>query len=85
METEWEGHIAGLFAGYRGGRVYELSDGRLWRQEDRMAEYVYREAPRARLVWCQSTGTRYLAAEGTSNVFEVKENRGMGGMNAGAF
>ena len=33
METEWEGRIAGIFEGYDGGRVYELTDGRRWRQE----------------------------------------------------
>jgi hypothetical protein len=30
METEWEGHIVGIFEGYAGGRIYELSDGRRW-------------------------------------------------------
>ena len=76
METEWEGHITGLFEGYHGGRVYELSDGKRWRQEDRTSEFVYREAPRARLLWCQSTGTRYLDVAGTSGVARVVPDRG---------
>ena len=85
METEWEGYVPGIFEGYAGGRVYELSDGSRWRQESRTSEYVYREQPKARLLWNQSTGTRYLDVEGTSGVVEVKEDRGMGGMGAGAF
>ncbi len=85
METEWEGHVVGVFKGYYGGRVYELSDGRRWRQEDRTAEYVYREAPKARLLWNQGTGTRYLDVDGTSNVVIVVLDRGMRGLSAEAF
>ena len=47
MDKTWEGHIAGVFEGYAGGRVYELSDGTRWRQEGRTSEYVYRERPGA--------------------------------------
>ncbi|WP_406699716.1 hypothetical protein V5E97_12740 [Singulisphaera sp. Ch08] len=43
METIWEGHIAGRFEGYEGGRIYELTDGSRWRQVDRTKEHVYRE------------------------------------------
>jgi hypothetical protein len=85
METEWEGHVVGVFEGYAGGRIFELSDGRRWRQESNTRENVYREAPKARLLWNQSIGTRYLDVEGTSNVVEVKEDRGVGGPYAGAY
>lgn len=85
METEWEGHVAGIFEGYAGGRVFELSDGRRWRQESNTREYVSRERPKARLLWNQSTSTRYLDVEGTSSVVEDREDRGMGGLSAGAF
>jgi len=43
---------------YAGGRVFELSDGRRWRQESNTREYVYREQPKARLLWNQSNATR---------------------------
>jgi hypothetical protein len=85
METEWEGHIVGIFEGYAGGVVFELSDGRRWRQESNTSEYVYREQPRARLIWNQSTGTRYLDVEGTSSVVIVVPDSGMRGIGAGAF
>jgi hypothetical protein len=85
METEWEGHIVGIFEGYAGGRVFELSDGRRWRQESNTSEYVYRERPKARLLWNQSAGTRYLDVEGTSNVVVVVQDRGVGKPSAGAY
>jgi hypothetical protein len=85
METEWEGHIAGIFEGSAGGRVLELSDGRRWSQDSNTSEYVYRETPKARLIWNQSTGTRYLDVEGTSSVVIVVPERGMGGLSARAF
>jgi len=68
MQTEWEGRIAGVFEGYAGGHIYQLSDGRRWRQETPASEYVYRENPKARLLWDQSTGTRYLDVEGASSM-----------------
>jgi hypothetical protein len=46
---------------------------------------VYRERPEARRLWNQGLGTRYLDVEGTSNVVEVKEDRGLGGPYAGAY
>jgi hypothetical protein len=85
MDPEWEGHIVGIFEGYAGGHVFELSDGRRWRQESNTSEYVYREQPKARLLWNQSIGTRYLDVEGTSSVVEGKKDRGVGGPYAGAF
>jgi hypothetical protein len=63
METTWEGRIAGVFKGYKSNRVYELSDGSRWRQEDRTDEYVYRERPTARLLWDQSIGRTFLDPE----------------------
>jgi hypothetical protein len=85
METEWEGHVAGIFEGYAPNRVVELSDGRRWKQETNTREYVYRERPKVRLLWSQSLGVRYLDVEGTSNVVQVKEDRGVCGVSAGAF
>ena len=85
METEWEGYIIGIFEGYACGRVYDLSDGRRWRQQSNVREYVYREQPIARLLWNQSIGNRYLDVEGTSNVVEVKEDRGVGRPSAGSY
>jgi len=85
METMWEGRIAGVFDGYRGGCAYELSDGSRWRQEDRTDEYVYRERPAARLLRDRGTGMTYLDVEGTSGVVLVVPDRGMSGLSAGAF
>ena len=76
METKWEGFIAGVFEGYQCGRTFELSDGARWRQESREAEYVYREQPRARLLWNQSLGRWYLDVEGTSSAVWVEPERG---------
>lgn len=85
METAWEGRIVGTFEGYARGRVFELSEGRRWRQESNTGEHVYRERPEARLIRDQSTGTRFLDLEGTSGVVIVVPERGMGGLSAGAF
>jgi len=65
--------------------VFELSDGLHWRQEDRRAEYVYREGPRAKLLWEQSIGKTYLDVDGTSGVVVVVPDAGMRGMGCGAF
>jgi hypothetical protein len=85
METTWEGRIAGVFEGYQGGRVHELSDGSRWRQEDRTDEYVYRERPKARLLRDKGTGVTYLDVEGTSGVVLVVPDSGMRGLSVGAF
>jgi len=85
MDTEWEGRIVGIFEGYASGRVFELSDGSRWRQEDRRAEYVYREEPRAKLLWNQNIGKLYLDVDGTSGVVVVVPESGMRGMGCGAF
>jgi hypothetical protein len=85
MVTTWEGRIAGIFEGYRGGRVHELSDGSHWRQEDRTDEYVYRESPKARLLRDPGTGLTYLDVEGTSSVVRVVPDSGMRGLSVGAF
>src|SRR3954452_22099253 len=50
MLVIWEGHLAGEFRNYRGGRVYDLADGSRWCQQDNTDEPVYREQPRARLL-----------------------------------
>jgi hypothetical protein len=62
--------IAGVFEGYRGGRVYRLADGSGWRQECNTVEHVYREDPRARLLR-DDTGRTFLDVEGTSGVVWV--------------
>ena len=85
MDTIWEGIIPGIFEGYRGGRVYELSDGSCWRQECNTSEYVYREQPKARLLWNQSIGKMHLDVEGTSSVVWVTKDRGTSQMGCGAF
>lgn len=85
MEPTWEGHIAGEFHGYEGGRVYELTDGSRWRQDDRTKEYVFRERAKAKLIWNQSIGTMYLDVEGTSAIVRVVKSTGMDGLGWGAF
>jgi hypothetical protein len=79
METTWEGWIAGVFEGYRGGRVHELSDGSRWRREDRTSEFLYRERPRARLLRDPGIGLTYLDVEGTSDIVHVVPDSGMRG------
>jgi hypothetical protein len=76
MNRDWEGHVVGVFEGYQGGRVYPLSDGSRWRQVDNRGEYVYRERPRARLMWDHSLGHWYLDVEGTSYTVRVERVRG---------
>jgi hypothetical protein len=50
MDTLWTGRLLGTFHGYKPGRVYHLSDGGTWRQEDLTDEPVYRDYPTARLL-----------------------------------
>ena len=45
MDIIWSGHLVGTFHGYKPGRVYELSDGSNWTQEDQTDEPVYRDDP----------------------------------------
>lgn len=85
MEITCEGWVAGHIEGYRGGRVYELSDGSCWRQEDRTSEYIYRERPKARLLRDPGIGLTYLDVEGTSGVVHVVPDSGMCGLSVGAF
>jgi hypothetical protein len=72
MNRDWEGHVVGTFEGYQGGRVYPLSDGSRWRQFCRTSEYVYRERPRARLIWEQRIGAWWLDVDGTSHTVHVE-------------
>lgn len=71
MDTIWEGRLVGTFYGYKGGRVYQLSDGSKWQQEDNTDEPVYREEPTARLLSKHDTNTVYLDVEGTSAMVRV--------------
>ena len=85
MRTIWEGRVVGIFEGYAAGRVYELSDGSRWRQEDRRSEYVYREQPKAKLFGDQEISAYYLDVEGTSGIVRVVPDRSMSGLSVGAF
>jgi hypothetical protein len=85
METRFEGHIDGVFEGYEGGRVHVLSDGSRWRQDDTVKEYVYRERPRAKLLWEQSLGQWFLDVEGTSHTVSVVRDSGFQSFGHGAF
>ena len=71
MDTVWRGQLVGIFHGYKSGRVYLLSDGSRWRQEDLTDEPIYRDDPTARLLSNHSTGTMYLDVEGTSAMVRV--------------
>jgi hypothetical protein len=71
VDTVWSGRLLGTFLGYKAGRVYELSDGSQWRQDDLTDEPVYRNDPTARLLSNGSAGTIYLDVEGTSAVVRV--------------
>src|SRR4051794_3712630 len=73
MRTIWEGHLTGEFHGYKGGRVYELSDGTRWRQECRTEEPIYRERPKVRLLRDEGTGLLHLDVDGTSGVVRVEQ------------
>jgi hypothetical protein len=85
MDTVWCGRLVGTFHGYKGGRVYQLSDGSQWRQEDLTDEPLYRDYPVARLLSNSSTGTIYLDVEGTSAVVRVNQAGGHPRPASGAF
>jgi hypothetical protein len=71
MNIIWSGHLVGTFHGYKPGRIYELSDGSKWTQEDLTDEPVYRDDPAARLLSNRSIGAIYLDVEGTSAIVRV--------------
>lgn len=71
METIWTGRLVGEFWGYKSGRVYVLSDGSKWQQDDPTDEPVYREGPTARLISKHDVDTIYLDVEGTSSMVRV--------------
>jgi len=71
MDIIWSGRLVGTFHGYKPGRIYELSDGSRWTQEDLTDEPVYREDPTGRLLSNRSIGSIYLDVEGTSAVVRV--------------
>jgi hypothetical protein len=61
-----ESKVIGEFHGYRGGNVYRLENGQVWRQDGNKFEYVYRENPRC---WILADWSRfYIDIEGTSSV-----------------
>ena len=76
METKWEGTIPGIFEGYAPCRLYTLSDGSVWRQEQDLREHCYREDPKCRLLWSQGFGRWHLDVEGTSGCPVVMKGNG---------
>jgi hypothetical protein len=70
MTTIWAGRLVGTFHGYKSGRVYALSDGTRWQQEDLTDEPEYQNDPTARLL-SNRTGTIYLDVEGTYALVRV--------------
>jgi hypothetical protein len=84
MKPVWCGRLVGTFFGYRGGFVYELSDGSKWAQDDGTDEPVYRESPSARLL-DDGMGHTYLDVEGTSAIVRVVAKGSKPAPNAGAF
>jgi hypothetical protein len=85
MDTLWSGRLIGTFLGYKSGRVFGLSDGSSWRQEDLTDEPLYRDDPAAWLLSDRSTGTIYLDVEGTSAVVRVHRAANQPRPAAGAF
>lgn len=85
METRFEGHVEGVFTGYEQGRVYRLSDGSLWRQDDSTDEYVYRERPAAKPLYDRSLGRLRLDVEGTSHTAVVVKDHRLDHHGTGAF
>jgi hypothetical protein len=71
MNIVWSGHLIGTFHGYKPGRVYELSDGSKWTQEDLTDEPVSQDDPTARLLFSGGSGAIYPDVEGTSAVVRV--------------
>ena len=73
MTVVKESNIIGDFLGYGCGRVYRLADGSVWTQEGPTDEPCWRESPRCRIFFNQSTNQHYLDVDGTSGVAEVVE------------
>jgi hypothetical protein len=72
MDTMWSGWLVGTFHGYKSGRVYMLSDGSKWKQEDFTDEPAYCDDPAARLHCNRKTGTIFLDVEGTTAMVRVR-------------
>ena len=85
MDIIWSGHLVGTFHGYKPGRIYMLSDGSKWTQEDLTDEPVYRDDPTARLLSNRSIGAIYLDVEGTSAIVRVYRTGSRPKPTAGAF
>lgn len=71
MDKIWNGYLVGTFYGYKSGRVYRLSDGTKWQQDDLTDEPVYREDPPVRLIFRHDVNLTYLDVEGTSAIVRV--------------
>lgn len=76
--------MVGTFYGYKCGRVYLLSDGSKWFQDDLTDEPVYREEPTARLLSRHEVDTIYLDVEGTSAMVRVLRRESHSKPRAGA-
>ena len=85
MDIIWLGHLVGTFHGYKPCRIYELSDGSKWTQEDLTDEPVYRDDPTARLLFSGSSGAIFLDVEGTSAIVRVYRTGSRPKPAAGAF
>ena len=85
MDIIWSGHLVGTFHGYKPGRVYELSDGSKWTQEDLTDEPVYRDEQTVRLLSNRSVGVIYLDVEGTSAIVRVYQTGSRSKPSDGAF
>jgi hypothetical protein len=71
MKTMWSGWVVGTFHGYKSERVYVLSDGSTWKQQDFTDEPAYCDDPAARLLCNRKTGTIFLDVEGTTSMVRV--------------
>jgi hypothetical protein len=85
MRVIREGHLSGDFHGYKGGRVYELSGGSRWCQQDNTDEPVYRERPKARLLEEAAIGKTWRDVDGTSAIVWDEPDRGTQSWGCGAY
>lgn len=77
--------MIGEFLGYSPGRVFELSNGEKWQQEDHTDEPCWQDPPKAWLYWSQSLGSWHLDIKVTSATVRVAKDvrkRGSGRFDA---
>lgn len=61
MDTVWQVVLAGTFYGFKPDRVFELSDGSRWRQEDGIDVPSYSEWPPVKLLTKPVSGVIHMA------------------------